>query len=142
MEAAMENKLILLSLTVVLIFVPLGRLVHAQQPARETEETAKLKSQIAKRISNKKTKVKIKLRDGKELRARIAHADENGFTVIDDRTQQPLELAYSDVVSVKGRGMSTGLKIGIIAGSALVVIAVVGVIAVKSIDPFEGGIFR
>lgn len=112
----MARRLKILSLALIVILAPLSPAVRAQGPADDVEKTAKIKAEIAKRVSNKKTRVKIKLRDGAELKARITQAGEDSFTVTDDKTGKQTELVYGDVAAVKGRGMSTGLKIGIIAG--------------------------
>ncbi|MGH9970861.1 MAG: hypothetical protein ACREBG_24135 [Pyrinomonadaceae bacterium] len=136
----MENKLKVLSLAFILTVAPLAQLVRAQGPASDVEQTAKIKSEVTKRVSKNKTHVKIKLKDGSELKARITQAGENGFTVTDDKTGKQIEVAYSDVAAVKGRSLSTGLKIGIILAVAVVALAVIGIAAVKSIDPFGGGI--
>lgn len=136
----MKNKLTVVFLSFILILVPLGRVVSAQGQATDIKKTAEVRSEVAKRVSNKKTRVKIKLRDGKELKARINQANENGCSVTDEKTGKQIELVYSDVVAVKGRGMSTGMKIGIIAGVAAAALAIAVLVALKNFDPFENGL--
>ena len=136
----MQTRLKALSLALMLLVVPLSRVAHAQAPANDAENTAKIKAEVAKRIAGKKTKVKIKLRNGEELKGRIDQADDNGFTVTEDKTGKQTQVSYGEVARVKGRGMGTGTKIAIIVGVAVVVVAVVGVIAVKNADFFSGGI--
>lgn len=130
----MEKKLKALALALLLIFAPLAPVVRAQSQPADVEKTAKIKSEIARRVRNEKTSVKIKLRDGAELKARITQAGESSFTATDEKTGKQTELAYSDVAKVKGRGMSTGLKIGIIAGAALATVAVLVIIALRDFD--------
>ena len=67
-------------------------------------------------------------------------ADDNKFTIRQDKTGNKIELSYSDVLKVKGQGLGKGAKIGIAVGVAAVVVAVVVVVALKSFDPFKGGI--
>ena len=137
----MLNRFKLLSLALVMVLVPLARMVPAQPKADEAEKTAKVRSEVAKRVSNKKTRVKVKLRTGEEVKGRIDQADDNTFTITQDKTGKKIEMAYSDVERVRGRGgLSTFAKIGIVAGVALVVFAIVVVVAFKNFDPFEGGI--
>ena len=136
----MKSNLTVVFLSFILILVPLARVVNAQVQANDVEKTSEVRSEVAKRISKKKTRVKIKLRDGKELKATINQANENGFSVTDEKTGKQIELAYSDVVAVKGRGMSTGMKIGIIAGVAAAALAIAVLVAIKNFDPFENGL--
>lgn len=136
----MENKLKALSLAFILIFAPLAPVVHAQSQIEDVEKTTKIKSEIAKRVGSGKTRVKIKLRDGAELKGRITQAGESSFTATDEKTGKQTDVAYSDVTKVKGRGMSTGLKIGIIGGALVVTLAILVIIAMRDFDPFRGGI--
>jgi tetrahydromethanopterin S-methyltransferase subunit G len=139
-EAAM-NRFKSLSLAFILILVPLAQMVPAHPQSSDVEKMAKVKSEIAKRIANKKTRVKIKLLKGGELKARIEQADDDSFTITQDKTGQKIELAYSEVDGVKGRGgLSTGAKIGIILGVAVVVVAIAVLVSLKNFDPFSGGI--
>jgi hypothetical protein len=58
------NRLKYLTLAFLLIFVPLARASQAQPQSVTVDQTAKVKSEVAKRVDNKKTRVKIKLRNG------------------------------------------------------------------------------
>ncbi|MGH9972185.1 MAG: hypothetical protein ACREBG_30945 [Pyrinomonadaceae bacterium] len=122
----MKTRLTTLCLSLLLLFGPLGRAVVAQQPSADVEKATKVKSEVAKRVTNKKTRVKIKLRSGEELKGRITQADESRFTVTDEKTGKQTELTYTEVATVKGRGgLSTGWKIGIVAIAAVVVVGAV-----------------
>lgn len=135
------NRLKSLILALTLIAVPLGQIAHAHPQSNGVDNTAKIKSEVAKRLVNKKTRVKIKLLKGGELKGRIEQADDDSFTITQDKTGQKIELAYSEVDEVKGRGgLSTGAKIGIIAGVAVVVAAVVVYVGIRNADYFRGGI--
>lgn len=136
----MQDKLKVLFLALMLILVPLARAIPTQAQSKDADQAAKVKSEIAKRVANNKTKVKIKLRNGEELKGRIEQAGDTSFTISEDKTAKQTQVAYSDVAGVKGRGMSTAMKIGIVVVVAVVVVAVVGVIAVKNADYFSGGI--
>src|SRR5882724_12921229 len=96
--------------------MPLARAAQAQAKSGAVDQTAKVKSEVAKRVGNKKTRVKIKLRNGEELKGRIDQAADNTFTITQDKTGKKIELVYSEVAEVKGRGMSTLTKVGIVAG--------------------------
>lgn len=132
------NRLKSLALTLTLIVVPLAQSARAQ--ASGVDNTAKIKSEIAKRIANKKNHVNIELRNGDKLKGRLEQADDNKFTLRQDKTGNKVDLSYADVLKVKGQGLGTGAKIGIVVGVAVVVVAVAVVVALKNFDPFSGGI--
>jgi small nuclear ribonucleoprotein (snRNP)-like protein len=128
-----------LALAFMLVLTPLAPIARAQ-PQTSPDQSAKIKSEVAKRIANKKNHVTIDLRNGDKLKGRLEQADDNKFTIRQDNTGNKIELSYSDVLKVKGQGLGTGAKIGIALGVAAAVVAVVVVVALKNFDPFEGGI--
>ena len=122
----MKTRLTIISLSLLLFFGPLAQAASAQQPSADLEKTMKVKSEVASRVTNKKTRIKIKLRNGEELKGRITQTDENRFAITDEKTGKQTELAYNEVATVKGRGgLSTGWKIGIISIVAVVVVGAV-----------------
>jgi sRNA-binding regulator protein Hfq len=134
-------KITVASLTFLLILIPVIRIAHARPQAGDSEKTAKVKAEVARRVTQKKAKVKVKLLNGEELKGRIDQADENGFTITQDKTNKQIQMPYADVKEVKGRGgLSTAAKIGIIAAIAVGVLAIVVIVAVRNFDPFSGGI--
>lgn len=128
-----------LALAFMLVLTPLAQVALAQTPTNP-DQSAKIKSEVAKRIANKKNHVNIDLRNGDKLKGRLEQADDNKFTLRQDKTGNTIEISYDDVLKVKGQGLGTGAKIGIALGVAAVVVAVVVVVALKNFDPFEGGI--
>ena len=91
-------------------------------------------------LGHNKARVKIRLRNGEELKGRIDQAGDDTFTITQDKSGKKIELAYGEVAEVKGRGMGTLTKVGIVVGVAVVVLAVAVVVALKNFDPFRGGI--
>jgi hypothetical protein len=137
----MKSRLSIAGVALLLVLAPLMRVAQAQAQSRDEQNTASIKAAVAKRLANKKSKVKVKLRTGDELKGRIEQADENGFTLTQDKTQKQVQIAYGDVVKVSGRGgLSTAAKIGIIAAIAVGVLAIVVIVALRNFDPFSGGI--
>lgn len=134
------NRLMSSALALILVLVPLAPVAEARSQSGTVDKTAKVKSEVAKRLDNKKARVKIKLHNGEELKGRIDQADDSTFTITQDKTSKKIELAYSEVAEVKGRGMGTLTKVGIVVGVAVVVVAVAVVVALKNFDPFEGGL--
>jgi small nuclear ribonucleoprotein (snRNP)-like protein len=138
MEIAM-NRLNLLPLALILILAPLTRLANAQTPPADSY-AAKVKAEVVKRLANKKTRVKIKLATGEELKGRLEQAEDSSFTITEDKTGRKVETSYGAVAVLKGRGMSTLTKVAIVGGVAVGVLAIAVIVAIRDFDPFEGGI--
>jgi small nuclear ribonucleoprotein (snRNP)-like protein len=137
----MKRKITIVGLAFTLLVMPVTRLtVQAQSRAADAQAT-KVKAEVAKRVANKKTKVKVKLRSGEQLKGQIDQSDDSGFTITQDKTNSQVKIPYADVEKVSGRGgLSTAAKVGIIAGIAIGVLAIVVIVAVRDFDPFSGGI--
>lgn len=136
----MRTKLTIVGLAFTLLALPVFRLAaHAQSGAADA--TTKVKTEVAKRLANKKTKVKVKMRTGEEVKGQIDQSDDNGFTLTQDKTNKKVQISYAEVLKVTGRGgLSTAAKIGIVAAIAVGVLAIVVIVAVRNFDPFSGGI--
>ena len=147
----MKRKLWVLFLGFVLFFVPLGRMARAGQAKAaeqsklakltgQTEQTAKIKAEIGKRVAGDKARVKLKLRSGAEMKGRLNQAGNDDFTFTDEKSGQQMAVAYADVERVKGRGLSTAAKFGIIGGIVVGAAVIVLVKASRDFDPFKNGI--
>ena len=113
-----------------------------QETPGDIQRAAKIKAEVTRRSTGKKTWVKVKLKSGQEVNGRIGQVTDNTFTVIVDKTGDRTEIAYNAAVSVKGKGLNKGVKIGIIAAAVVVVVVVVAVVSLKNFDPFKDGIFH
>ena len=94
----------------------------------------RVKAEVLKRGTGEKAKVKVKLRNGSEVRGYIRKADQDTFD-IHGKNNANVTLAYADVLSVRKAGMSRGAKIGIAAGGAALVIAALAARAIASLGP-------
>jgi small nuclear ribonucleoprotein (snRNP)-like protein len=137
MEIFMTRLFLAFSLAVLLALAPLGPAAHAQQQTSDTNETAKVKSEVARRTSDNKERVKVKLRNGSELKGRITQSSENGFILTDEKTGSKTDVGYSDVAKLDGRGMSRGKKFGLIAGVTIVALVAIVAIGVATSDLFD-----
>ena len=94
-------------------------------PAARAQSTlntdTKAKTEVLDRLNKKETRVKVKLRNGSEMKGRITQSADNSFTLTDEKTGSHSDIAYADVMRVEGRGMSKKKKmfIGIGAGAAI-----------------------
>ena len=110
-------------LAVAIFLCPLGPPARAQQ----LDQTAKIKAEVVSRLTKKEEHVKVKLRNGSEVKGHITQTSENGFTLVNEKTHASTEIAYADVQNVEGRGMSKTKKVligvGIGAGVLIAVVA-------------------
>ena len=137
----MKSRLSIAGFVLMLVLAPLMRVAQAQPQSRDEQKTASIKAAVAKRLANNKTKVKVKLRSGEEVKGQLAQSGDSGFTLTQEKTNSQMQISYADVEKVSGRGgLSTAAKVGIIAGIAVGVLAIVVIVAVRNFDPFSGGI--
>jgi small nuclear ribonucleoprotein (snRNP)-like protein len=98
---------------------------------QETPQTTRLKAEIQKRSVGEKSRVRVRLRNGIELKGHISKIEDTFFEVT-DQTGKPARIPYADAQKVRGPGMSKGAKIGIVAGVAVAVTAIVIAVGLKS----------
>ena len=115
----------------------LALLVNSQfilAQAKGGKSPEQVKAEVLKRGTGEKAKVKVKLRNGSEVRGYISKADQDTFE-IHGRNSENVTLAYADVLSLRKPGMSRDAKIGIAAGGAALVIAAAVASAMASLGP-------
>jgi hypothetical protein len=64
------------------------------------------------------SRVQLELGDGRRIAGTVASAGDEGFTVADRWTGDPISVDYGDVSAVRGNNLSTGAKVAIGAGIA------------------------
>ena len=88
--------------------------VHPSFAATKEEKFAeKVKTGIAKLKTGEQAKVKLKLKDGTKLEGYIAESNDNGFVVMNTKTNKAVSVDYSQVKQAKGNNLSTGVMIAI-----------------------------
>ena len=107
----------LATLIAVCAFVP------AAQAQQQSDQTAKVKAEVVNRLNKKEEHVKIRLRNGTEVKGYITQTSDNGFTLSNEKTKTGTDIAYADVQHVEGRGMSKTKKIAIGVGIGAAVFA-------------------
>ena len=121
-----------ISLLLVLAVLINSQFMLAQ--AKEGKSPEQVKAEVLKRGTGEKAKVKVKLRNGSEVRGYISQAGNDSFD-IRAKSGETATIAYADVASVHKPGMSTGAKIGIAAGVAAFLIAAGIASAMASLGP-------
>ena len=84
----------------------------------------KIKEEITKRGVGEKARVSVRLLSGTKVKGYVSDAGEDTFVITDAKTKQATTIAYRDVEQVKGKGLSTGAKIGIGVGIGVAALAV------------------
>lgn len=116
----MKRTLTTLFLAMAIAVCPLGPTARAQQ---QLDQTAKVKAEVVKRLNKKEEHVKVRLRNGTEVRGYITQTSDNGFTLFIEKTKTATDIAYADVQHVEGRGMSKTKKIAIAVGIGAAIFA-------------------
>ena len=129
----MLRKSFLLTLAISLLLVGVRPALATPQEKDEARRAAKAKADVAKRGVGEKAKIKVEMRDKTEVKGYISQTGDDNFVVADAKTGVRTTVAYRDVAHVKGKGLSTGAKIGIGVGIAVVAIGIVIAAAAKSL---------
>ena len=116
----MKRTLTTLFLAHAIVLSTLGPAARAQSGLNA--ET-KAKTEVVNRLNKHETRVKVKLRNGSEVKGRLTQSSENSFTLTDEKTGNRSDIAYADVVNVEGRGMSKKKKTFIAIGAGAAVFA-------------------
>jgi small nuclear ribonucleoprotein (snRNP)-like protein len=116
----MRRTLTTLFLAHAIVLSTLGPAARAQS---SLNAETKAKTEVVDRLSKKETRVKVKLRNGSEVKGRITQSSDNSFTLTDEKTGSRSDIAYADVVNVEGRGMSKKKKTFIAIGVGAAVFA-------------------
>jgi sRNA-binding regulator protein Hfq len=99
----MKRTLTTLFLAYAIVLSSFGPATRAQ--SNLSAET-KAKAEVVDRLNKKETHVKVKLRNGSEVKGRITQSGGNSFTLTNEKTGSPSDIVYADVVHIEGRGMS------------------------------------
>lgn len=122
----MFNKTFCLIVICSIMIVTSGRVaLAANATAKEAAHTEKVKAAIAKLGTGPSAQVEIKLRDKSKLKGYIKEANEEHFVLVSAATGDSTEVAYPQVKQVKGNNLSTGAKVAIGVGIAIVVLIVI-----------------
>ena len=128
----MFRRAMLVALSVSLLHVG-AQSAFAGSQRDDPGQTAKVKAQVAKRGVGEKARIKVELRDKKEVKGYVSQAGDDAFVVADAKTGASTTVSYRDVAEVKGKGLPLAAKIGIGVGIGVVVLAIVVVHAFNSI---------
>jgi hypothetical protein len=103
-------------------------------PRTETDAqvATKIKLEIRKLGVGERARVRLRLKDETKAEGYVGETGEETVTVVNSKTMAATTVAYPQVRTVSGHGLSTRAKIVIGVGVALAVVAVAAVIAATS----------
>lgn len=91
----------------------------------------KARQTVAKIGTGSKAKVDVTLRDTTKLKGYIGSADDDSFSLVDEKSGASRDIMFIDVDRIKKRGgLSSGALIGIVAGAAGAAI-LIGIISAR-----------
>ncbi len=99
---------------------------------KEERQVAKTKAEVQKRGVGERSRVRVSLRNGTELKGYISKIDETSFQVGNSKKGTVTTFTYTEVERVRGLGLSTGAKIAIGAGIGAGALALVAILVVAS----------
>jgi len=93
---------------------------------RPDDHSEKIKTDVERILSGKRSKVVVKMKDGSDKKGYIARAEIDSFELWDSASGKRLSVDYLDVEKVKKTGMSKGAKtamwVGIAAGAVVLLV--------------------
>jgi hypothetical protein len=118
----MFKKTIAVALTAIVSC--LSSIAHGQP-----DKAASVKAEVRKIGIGERSAVRVKLKDGTELRGYLSQIENDSFTITDKGTKKASSVSYGDVQSLKlkGKRLSIGTKILIGVGIGVAITA--GIIA-------------
>jgi hypothetical protein len=114
--------LLVISVVHLINAAPVSARTKAEKDARFAGE---VRANVIRLGTGEAARVKVTLRDKTKLEGYVAGAGADSFTVVDSKTGASTSVAYPQVKQVKGNNLSTGAKVAIGVGIAVLIIAIV-----------------
>jgi len=104
------------------------------QKMNDNAEAAKIKTYLAERGNNPKSRFTVKLRDGREIKGYISERNADDFIIAETKNNNRMTISYADVAEIKKFGLSLGAKVGIAALIVSAVAVTVIAVGIKNLD--------
>ncbi len=121
-----QTVLVLVALLVVNT-VAVSQVTKSEQASR----SAKVKAEVQRRGIGQQSRVRVKLVSRSEVKGYISKIEDTSFEVTDKNSGQTTTISYSNVDRLKGSGLPTIAKIGIVVGAAVLIVALVIGVSLK-----------
>ena len=115
----MLRRTFAMMLSGILLVTALG-FQHVLAQANDTQATEKIRAKVQKIGIGSNARIEVKLRDNSQLKGYIKDADQDSFTVMDNKTGSIRTLSYADTSSVKKAGSGLSGKSWLILGAVAV----------------------
>jgi hypothetical protein len=130
----MFRKVVSFTFVCLLLHTTGGLALAGSRAEKESRRVEKVKAGIAKLGVGKDARITVKLSDNTKLSGYLSHVNDDSFVITDLKTGATTTVAYPEVTQVKGHNLSTGAKIAIGVGIAVLVIGILILVASKQID--------
>jgi hypothetical protein len=137
-EAFMFRKIIAFTFVCLLTHTTGIIALAGSKAEKESRRVEQVKAGVAKLGVGADARISVRLNDKTKLSGYLSQVNEDSFVVIDLKTGAPTTVAYPDVTQVQGHNLSTGAKIAIGVGIAVLVIGIVILIASHQIGDSFG----
>ena len=107
----------------------------SETQANATKQATTAKAEVQRRGVGEKSRVRVRLTDGTEVKGYISKVDTDSFEITDRKSGKITSIAYADASEVHRQGMSKTTKILIAVGSVAAFIGIATALACSS----EGG---
>jgi uncharacterized protein YdeI (BOF family) len=98
-------------------------------------KAAAVKAKMQKIGVGESSVVRVKLKDGTELRGYLSRIETDSFTITDKTTKKATSASYRDVRSLTGKGIPTAAKVLIVVGIGAAI--TVGAIVAYALTHFK-----
>jgi len=99
------------------------------QAQGQPDNTAPVKAQVRQIGIGESSVVRVKLKDGTELRGYLSQIENDSFKVTDKATKKATSVSYGDVRSLKLKGKGLSVRTKVLIGVGIGVAIAAGVIA-------------
>ena len=123
----MFRKAIAVALTAIVSCLSGAQSETSGQAKGQPDRATSVKAKMRKMGVGERSVVRVKLKDGTELRGYLSQIENDSFTITDKAANKAASASYGDVLSLKGKGLPTSAKVLIAVGIGVAVAA--GVIA-------------
>ena len=95
------------------VLFPIGATnVIAQTQTKEEKKAIEVEQKLEKMGTGERVRVKVKLYSGTQYEGYLSFTNEDDFIVV-DKAGKPNTIKYTEVKSIGGKNLATGVKIGI-----------------------------
>ena len=130
----MFNKSVALALVTVMTALSIATAAQSEangQAEGQQGKSALMKAKVQKMGVGERSVVRVKLKDGTQIRGSVAEIGNDSFTVADKMSNKTTSVNYGDVQTLKGKGLSTTAKVLIGVGIGVGILATVVAVALS-----------